>query len=103
MDSFKHIDVSGTLSLLERGAKVYDIRDIASYAAGHIPGAQHLSNDNLQQEISSTSVETSVVVCCYHGISSQQAAQYFVSQGFTDVYSMDGGFEAWRNFGADIE
>ena len=103
MDSFKHIDVTGTLKLLEQGAKVYDIRDPASFAAGHIPGAAHLTNDNIQQEITETPVDTPVVLCCYHGISSQQAAQYFVTQGFTDVYSMDGGFEAWRNSGADTE
>jgi thiosulfate sulfurtransferase len=36
------------------------------------------------------------VVCCYHGISSQQAAQFLVSQDFTDVYSLDGGFTQWQ-------
>ncbi len=33
---------------------------------------------------------------CYHGISSQGAAQYLVNQGFEEVYSVDGGFEAWH-------
>ncbi|BDX04546.1 thiosulfate sulfurtransferase GlpE [Planctobacterium marinum] len=103
MESFKHIDVQGTLKLLEQGAKIYDIRDPGSFTTGHIPGAAHLTNDNIQQEITETPVNTPVVICCYHGISSQQAAQYFVAQGFTDVYSMDGGFEAWRNAGADTE
>jgi thiosulfate sulfurtransferase len=37
-----------------------------------------------------------VIVCCYHGVSSQQAAQFLIHQGFENVYSMDGGFEAWR-------
>ncbi|MCV6069119.1 sulfurtransferase, partial [Escherichia coli] len=32
----------------------------------------------------------------YHGISSQGAAQYLVNQGFEQVYSVDGGFEAWQ-------
>jgi len=36
------------------------------------------------------------VVVCYHGNSSQQAAQFFAGEGFNDVYSMDGGFEAWK-------
>jgi len=36
------------------------------------------------------------VVVCYHGHSSQPAAQYFAAQGFEDVYSMDGGFEVWK-------
>jgi len=36
------------------------------------------------------------VVCCYHGISSQQAAQFLISQDFTEVYSLDGGFTDWQ-------
>jgi len=35
-------------------------------------------------------------VVCYHGNSSQSAAAYLISQGFSDVYSLDGGFELWR-------
>jgi thiosulfate sulfurtransferase len=37
-----------------------------------------------------------VVVVCYHGNSSQSAAAYLASQGFSDVYSLDGGFELWQ-------
>lgn len=97
MTNFKHIDVAGTKALMENGARVFDIRDPGSYASGHISGAEHLTNDNLQQVITTTPTDASVVIYCYHGISSQQAAQYFVAQGFADVYSMDGGYEAWRN------
>jgi thiosulfate sulfurtransferase len=39
---------------------------------------------------------TPVVVCCYHGNSSQSAAQFLVEQGFTEVYSLNGGFEQWK-------
>ena len=44
-----------------------------------------------------TDFETPVVVVCYHGNSSQGAAQYLAQQGFETVFSMDGGFEAWRS------
>ncbi|CRR54182.1 Thiosulfate sulfurtransferase GlpE [Pseudomonas aeruginosa] len=37
------------------------------------------------------------MVVCYHGNSSQSAAAYFIQQGFSDVYSLDGGFELWRS------
>ncbi len=40
--------------------------------------------------------DQSVLVMCYLGISSQGAAQYLVNQGFEEVYSVDGGFEAWH-------
>jgi thiosulfate sulfurtransferase len=40
--------------------------------------------------------DTPVIVICYHGNSSQGAAQYLLQQGYDQVYSLDGGFEAWR-------
>ena len=45
-----------------------------------------------------------LIVTCYHGHSSQSAAAYLVNQGFSDVYSLDGGFELWRHtYPADVE
>ncbi|EGH30312.1 thiosulfate sulfurtransferase, partial [Pseudomonas syringae pv. japonica str. M301072] len=41
-----------------------------------------------------------LVVVCYHGNSSQSAAAYLVGQGFSDVYSVDGGFELGRHLPA---
>lgn len=94
---FKHIDVVGLKALQEQGdVRVFDIRDPQSYALGHIPQALPLNNDNLQASLDATDKSSPVVICCYHGISSQQAAQFVASQGFSDVYSLDGGYEAWR-------
>lgn len=97
MEQFAHISVEKTHQLLRQGeVKVVDIRDEQSFAAGHIPGAIHLTNGTLNGFMGQTEFETPVVVCCYHGNSSQQAAQFLIHQGFEQVYSMDGGFEAWR-------
>ncbi|NMH59818.1 thiosulfate sulfurtransferase GlpE [Alteromonas ponticola] len=95
MDTFHHISVA---DVAERGAEVtvVDIRDPQSFGQSHMPGATHLSNDNFAAFLSSTPKHTPVVVVCYHGISSQQAARVIAAQGFAEVYSMDGGFEAWR-------
>lgn len=103
MEQFAHISPNQTKERLDKGEiKVVDIRDEQSFEAGRIPGAFHLSNGSITQFVQENEFETPVVVCCYHGISSQQAAQYLIHQGFEEVYSMDGGFEAWRpNF--DIE
>ncbi len=75
---------------------VADIRDAGSFQAGHIEGAVNLSNDNLAEFMENTPKAKPVVVVCYHGVSSQQAAQFLVGQGYEQVYSMDGGFEGWR-------
>jgi len=83
---------------------VVDIRDANSFAGGRIAQSIHLTNESLQDFLREADPDAPVVVCCYHGISSQQAAQFLISQDFTDVYSLDGGFTQWQTeFPNDIE
>ena len=97
MENFEHISIVGTKAKLDAGAvKIVDIRDEQSFEQAHIPGAFHLTNGSIQRFIDANDFDTPVVVVCYHGHSSQQAAQYMLHQGFEEVYSMDGGFEMWR-------
>lgn len=79
--------------------QIVDIRDSQSYGAAHIPGSTHLSEQNLEQFIKETDSDTALIVMCYHGISSQSASAYLSSRGFTETYSLDGGFEAWQRSG----
>lgn len=96
MNAFKHLNPNDALTLIEEGANIVDIRDAQSYQQSHISNAYHLSNDNLHVFLQQADLNTPLIVCCYHGISSQSAADYLASQGFNEVYSLDGGFEQWR-------
>ena len=97
MSEFQRISLAIAADLLQQDkVRLVDIRDAASFRAGHAPGAFHLTNDTLVSFMQQTDFETPVLVMCYHGHSSQGAAQYLVNQGFTEVYSVDGGFEGWR-------
>jgi len=96
MSDFQRIDPNQASSLLQDGAQLADIRDPQSYQQGHIPGAVRLDNDNLAQFVATADKQSALVVCCYHGNSSQPAAAYLASQGFSAVYSLDGGFELWQ-------
>ena len=95
--TFKHITAEETQrSLSGDGVTLVDIRDANSYELAHIDGAQHLNNAALPHFLSNTDRALPVIVYCYHGISSQQVAQFLVEQGFADVASMDGGYAAWE-------
>ncbi len=96
MTDFKRIAIDTAKELITNGAVVADIRDEQSFSNGHIEGSYHLTNGTLHRFMQLHDFEQPVVVVCYHGNSSQGAAQYLVQQGFEQVYSMDGGFEAWR-------
>lgn len=79
------------------GATLLDVRDADSYNAGHLENAIHLTNENVQNVIANTNKDTPVLIMCYHGNSSQNVAAYFAQQGFSDVYSIDGGYEGWSD------
>ena len=97
MSQFQSISPVAAVELLRTGsACLVDIRDRATFSLGHAPGAFHLTNETLGAFLQQTDPDHPVVVMCYHGHSSQGAAQYLVNQGFTEVYSVDGGFEGWR-------
>ena len=96
MTEFKRIPPAEAQALREKGAVVVDVRDPQTYASSHITGALHLDNHSLHDFIAAADLDKPVVVVCYHGNSSQSAAGYLVGQGFSDVYSLDGGFELWR-------
>jgi len=98
MSSFQHFSVNQLIQLSEStpDLQIADIRDAASFESGHIEGAINLSNENLASFIAQADMDLPLIVICYHGISSQSAAQYLVEQGFDQVYSLDGGYQAWR-------
>lgn len=97
MSEFKRIPPETAKVLREGGAVVVDIRDAQAYATGHIQGSRHLDNQSVADFIRHADLDAPTVVVCYHGNSSQSAAAYLIGQGFSDVYSLDGGFELWRS------
>ncbi|ASP40786.1 thiosulfate sulfurtransferase [Bacterioplanes sanyensis] len=97
MVQFQHLSAQDARPMIEnQQATVADTRDVMSYTSGHISGAQPLDNSNLSEFIANTDKSKPLIVCCYHGNSSQGAAQYLASQGFEQVYSLDGGYELWK-------
>lgn len=97
MDNFEPISVEEAHQKhLHQQAVLVDIRDPQSYAQAHAIGAFHLTNDTLLAFMQDYDLDTPVMVMCYHGISSQGAAQYLLGQGFETVWSIEGGFDAWH-------
>ncbi len=95
---FRRIGVQEAEGLVRREeALVLDVRDAGSFGRAHIDGAQHVSQANVSGVLNGSSKSRPVVIYCYHGNSSRQYAQIFSDFGFAEVYSLDGGFEAWIN------
>lgn len=96
MTSYENINQESAKALIQEGAVLADIRDRASFDAGHINNAFHLTNDNIQDFIRNNDLDKPLIVYCYHGHSSQQAAIFLHEQGFEQVYSLIGGYTQWQ-------
>ena len=96
MNKFKNISVEETKELLRADNYLIDIRDEESFSKSHIEGALNLSDKNIVEFVKTSKKNKPTIIYCYKGISSQNAADYLSSQGFKDLYSVDGGFEEWK-------
>jgi len=96
MSHFERISVQRAEQLINsEGAIVIDVRDPNTYAQGHIENSIRVDNSNVHSFIESSDKSKPLVVVCYHGNSSQQAAAVMAQQGFEKSYSMDGGMSEW--------
>lgn len=78
-------------------ANVIDIRDPDNFQEGHIPGAENIPLDDLEDVVDEREWGDEVVVACYVGQTSRQAARLI--DAYADdatVASMAGGYESWE-------
>jgi thiosulfate/3-mercaptopyruvate sulfurtransferase len=94
---FGRIDTRTAEALFSRSdLVVLDARDAGSFEQSHIDGARRVSSANLATVINATAKTRPILIYCYHGNACQELAQTFSDFGFTEVYSLDGGYQAWR-------
>ena len=97
-NSFKIITVKEANDFIkEDNITIVDIRDEDSFAQSHIPKAVHLSNNNIDEFIESSHHEDNILIYCYKGLHSQNAAQHFCNLGYKNIYSLEGGFTEFSN------
>jgi molybdopterin/thiamine biosynthesis adenylyltransferase/rhodanese-related sulfurtransferase len=78
-----------------------DVREGDEYAQGAVPGALFLPRGNLEVQVEGRLPDKTrpVVVYCAGGTRSAFAADTLQTLGYTDVVSMAGGFNRWKNEG----
>ena len=101
----KETDVDGARKLVESGAALIDVREDNEYEAGHAAGAKHMGRGIIERDIVQTYPDksTKLVLYCGGGYRSALAADMLQKMGYTNVWSMNGGWKAWKNSGAPIE
>ena len=94
--SYQRISIEDAKELIkDDDITIIDIRDFNSFSYGHIQNAIHIEDLNIENFIQEKDKNEPILIYCYHGNSSQTAANFFYHNGFQLVYSMDEGYEGW--------
>lgn len=83
-------------------AVLVDIRDAASFQAGHIPQARNLPAAEFEKKISSLPKNKPVILVCEQGRSAVAAAAQLRKLGVAEVTILEGGLRAWSTAGLPV-
>jgi rhodanese-related sulfurtransferase len=103
----RQTDVRSVRQRMEKGEKLLlvDVREESEWAAGHLPGALHLSKGVIERdvEVAIPDPDAEIILYCGGGFRSALAAENLMRMGYTRVLSMDGGYRGWVAAGLPVE
>jgi phage shock protein E len=73
--------------LINKGAKVVDVRTAAEFNQGHLSGAINLPLQTLSSQLSKLKKEQVIITCCASGMRSGAAKRLLKSQGYENVHN----------------
>jgi rhodanese-related sulfurtransferase len=91
--------------LMNANAVVLDVREPKEYEGGRLPNAIHIPLSQLDSRGPELAKLTGrpLVVYCDRGTRARMAAGKLGKLGFKDLYSLVGGFRAWKSAGLPVE
>lgn len=86
-------------------ALLIDVREDNEWQAEHAKGAEHLGKGIIERDIETTVPDksTELILYCGGGYRSALASDVLQKMGYTNVWSMAGGWKAWKESGAPVE
>jgi rhodanese-related sulfurtransferase len=103
----RELSITDVMAKRKKGERftLIDVREESEWGNGHLPGALHLGKGVIERDIESRVADTGaeIVLYCGGGYRSALAADNLQKMGYTNVWSMAGGFRGWREAGGEIE
>ncbi len=102
----REVNVAETKSRIAANpsAKLIDVREDNEWKAGHAARAEHLGKGIIERDIETRVPDkaTELILYCGGGYRSALAADGLQKMGYTNVYSMAGGWKAWKDSDSPI-
>jgi rhodanese-related sulfurtransferase len=86
------------------GATLIDVREDGEWFE-HVRGARHIGRGVIERDIVEAFPDksTELILYCGGGYRSALAADMLQKMGYSNVWSMEGGWKAWKHAGAPVE
>jgi rhodanese-related sulfurtransferase len=102
----REVTVAETQARLRQNpeAKLIDVREDNEFEAAHAAGATHLGKGIIERDIETAVPDknTELIFYCGGGYRSALVADVLQKMGYTNVFSMAGGWKAWQEAGGEI-
>jgi rhodanese-related sulfurtransferase len=95
----KEVTPAEAVALINReNALVLDVRNEDEFAGGHIADARNIPVDKLQERLNELRKyqQKPLVVNCLSGMRTVKACNVLKKSGFTNIYNLKGGINAWK-------
>lgn len=101
----KEISVEEALEKVKAGAHLIDVREDSEWNDGHAGGAVHLGRGIIERDIIGKFPDKNaeLILYCGGGFRSALAADNLQKMGYMNVFSMTGGWTAWKEAKAPTE
>ena len=101
----REVTVAETLERTDAGAVLIDVREDNEWQMGHATDAIHLGRGVIERDIVGQipNKDKEIILYCGGGYRSALAADMLQKMGYTNVFSMAGGWKAWRDADAPWE
>lgn len=101
----KEVSVSEAQQRMDQGANLIDVREDNEFEAAHAAGATHMGRGIIERDIVGKFPDkaTELILYCGGGYRSASSADMLQKMGYTNVFSMAGGWKAWKDAEAPIE
>ena len=97
------VNVSEAYEMYHNGAFVLDVRTVEEWNEFHAPNTTLIPLDQLASRLDEIPRDRQILVVCRSGNRSQQGRDILLNAGFTQVTSMAGGLNEWRESGFPID
>jgi rhodanese-related sulfurtransferase len=100
----RELSVEETQALMKDGATLIDVREDNEWNEAHAKDAIHLGRGVIERDIvhQISDKDAELILYCGGGYRSALAADNLQKMGYTNVYSMIGGWTAWKDSGAPM-